>query len=172
MSPFQALSLRSGLRLGRGQPHQQRVLLQAEHLIQPADQTLQLSALEELDHSLQQKSVKSGMVHSLDSAEPNTDFFLLKMNDNFLAYQFEIYNIQNWAFDEGKKLLEEEKGCSGALSFWDWTPATDTEGPFVYLGLPFLMRGGCVERAIVSAGGPKIQCKGAGILIGRGTVSE
>lgn len=55
-----------------------------------------------------------------------------------------------------------ENGC-GALTGWEWHDATDTKGAFVYFNLPFWMKAGCVERAIASAGGPKIQCQGQGV---------
>ncbi|KAI4861986.1 hypothetical protein F4820DRAFT_451451 [Hypoxylon rubiginosum] len=56
--------------------------------------------------------------------------------DEGWGYRFEIYKIAYWATDGGKKLHNEENGCAG-----------------------------CIERAIVSAGGPKISCKGQGLDI-------
>lgn len=82
--------------------------------------------------------------------------------DSGLMWQFEIYNIQNWAADGGKKLKEEESGC-GLITGWDWEEASGTRAPQVHFYLPFLMKAGCVERAIVSAGGPKISCEPSGI---------
>lgn len=82
--------------------------------------------------------------------------------DAGFAYEFEIYNIWNWAADGGDSLHEEEDGC-GALTGWEWTDATDDYLPKVYFYLPFIMKEGCVERAIASAGGPEISCVGQGL---------
>ncbi|KAH8421671.1 Glycoside hydrolase [Colletotrichum scovillei] len=82
--------------------------------------------------------------------------------DSLVAWQFEIYNIEGWVTDGGKKLKEEEGGC-GAMTGWNWEEATSTRGAQVHFYLPFFMADGCVERAIVSAGGPKIPCKGSGL---------
>ncbi|KAI1123371.1 hypothetical protein F5Y10DRAFT_286254 [Nemania abortiva] len=75
-----------------------------------------------------------------------------------LFYMFEVYNIADWATDDGSKLHGEEKGC-GALTGWEWHSATPENYPRVYFNLPFFIKAGCVERAIVSAGGPKLQCE-------------
>ncbi|KAL2811859.1 hypothetical protein BJX63DRAFT_443829 [Aspergillus granulosus] len=56
-----------------------------------------------------------------------------------------------------EKLKDEEKGC-GALTGWDWNERTSTHLSRAYFNLPVLMKAGCVERAIVSAGGPKLSC--------------
>ncbi|KAJ9374868.1 CAZyme family GH18 [Paecilomyces variotii] len=79
--------------------------------------------------------------------------------DVAVAWAFEIYNIQNWATDGGKALHKQEDGC-GALTGWKWHEATDTELAHVYFNLPYFIKDGCVERAIVSAGGPKLSCQG------------
>lgn len=84
--------------------------------------------------------------------------------DSGLAWQFEIYNIQGWVTDGGKSLKEEESGC-GALTFWTWEDATGTKGAQVHFYLPFFIKSGCVERAIVSAGGPKIACDPSGVAL-------
>lgn len=87
--------------------------------------------------------------------------------DNFFYYVFEIYNIDGWVTDGGKKLREEEDGCA-TLTGWDWHPADDDSYAYVFFNLDFFIKAGCVERAIVSAGGPKISCKGGGIWWGEG----
>ncbi|RMZ84417.1 hypothetical protein DV738_g462, partial [Chaetothyriales sp. CBS 135597] len=76
-----------------------------------------------------------------------TDFF----------YIFEVYNIEGWSTDRGSRLKVEEKGC-GALTGWEWHEATLIHNARAYFNLPFIMKSGCVERAIVSAGGPKLSC--------------
>ncbi|KAK1997923.1 hypothetical protein LX36DRAFT_711244 [Colletotrichum falcatum] len=69
------------------------------------------------------------------------------------------YNIHGWATDGGKGLHDNENGC-GALTGWDWEAATDTKYAQVHFYLSFFMAPGCVERAIFSAGGPKISVGG------------
>lgn len=73
-------------------------------------------------------------------------------------YIFEVYNFAGWSTDGGSSLHHEEKGC-GALTGWVWNEQTDTHRSSAYFNLPFLMKDGCVERAIVSAGGPKLSCE-------------
>ncbi|KAI6756976.1 hypothetical protein HG530_011574 [Fusarium avenaceum] len=65
-------------------------------------------------------------------------------------------NIQDWAEDGGESLEKEERGC-GAIAKWDWK---EGHTPSVVFTLPFFMKAGCVERAIISAGGPELQCDG------------
>lgn len=80
-------------------------------------------------------------------------------------YTFEVYNIDNWSTDGGSKLKKEEKGC-GALTGWTWNERSSTSFASAYFNLPFFMKSGCVERAIVSAGGPKLSCEFKGYDIG------
>lgn len=87
---------------------------------------------------------------------------LTQFRDSGFFFQFEVYNIQNWALDHGSSLHNQENGC-GALTGWSWTDATGSNLAKVYFNLPFFIKAGCVERAIVSAGGPKISCQGGGI---------
>lgn len=87
--------------------------------------------------------------------------FLLLSDEDLVAYQFEIFNIAGWSTDEGAALHKQENGC-GALTFWTWNDATSSESAYVYFNLPFFIKSGCVERAIVSAGGPKLSCQGKG----------
>lgn len=68
-----------------------------------------------------------------------------------------MYNIDGWSTDGGASLKSEEKGC-GALTGWEWHERTSTRYAHAYFQLPFFMKSGCVERAIVSAGGPKLAC--------------
>ncbi|KAF4223780.1 hypothetical protein CNMCM8980_010274 [Aspergillus fumigatiaffinis] len=82
--------------------------------------------------------------------------------DSIFYYTFEIYNIDGWISDGGDSLNNEEGGC-GAMTGWDFHEETSDNYAYVYFNLPFFMKEGCVERAIVSAGGPKISCKGGGI---------
>ncbi|OAA37604.1 class V chitinase Chi100 [Beauveria brongniartii RCEF 3172] len=51
-----------------------------------------------------------------------------------------------------------ENGC-GALTGWSWQAETNEESIHVVFNLPLFIKDGCVERAIVSAGGPAISCK-------------
>ncbi|KAM0490029.1 hypothetical protein ACHAP8_011999 [Fusarium lateritium] len=74
-------------------------------------------------------------------------------------YKFEISDIFNLADDGGAKLKKEETGC-GAITDWDWQSGDNSNlGHMVFFNLPLFIKSGCVERAIVSAGGPKINCK-------------
>ncbi|KAF2634388.1 class V chitinase Chi100 [Massarina eburnea CBS 473.64] len=82
--------------------------------------------------------------------------------DEGWGWTFEVYNINGWSTDDGSSLKKEESGC-GALTGWDWHQATSTSFTYTYFNLPFFMKAGCVERAIVSAGGPKISCAGQGV---------
>lgn len=82
--------------------------------------------------------------------------------DEGWGWTFEIYNIDWWTSDGGDILKDQEKGC-GALTGWEWHPETDTQYAYAYFNLPFFISDGCVERAIVSAGGPKIDCTGHGL---------
>lgn len=79
--------------------------------------------------------------------------------DGTVYWEFHISGIFDWADDGGKKLKEEESGC-GALTNWKWLDGSNhNQGHQASFRLPFFMKSGCVERAIVSAGGPKIQCE-------------
>ncbi|KAI9688252.1 MAG: hypothetical protein M1822_001758 [Bathelium mastoideum] len=64
--------------------------------------------------------------------------------------------MNGWVGD-GSGLHKQEHGC-GALTDWDWHSVNGIS--WVTFNLPFFIKDGCVERAIVSAGGPKISCKG------------
>jgi chitinase len=65
--------------------------------------------------------------------------------------------------DGGASLEKQEKGY-GLVAYWNWVPATSTVGAYVHFFLPTVIRAGCVERAIVSAGGPKISWVGKGLI--------
>ncbi|KAL6805034.1 hypothetical protein GGI42DRAFT_323426 [Trichoderma sp. SZMC 28013] len=63
----------------------------------------------------------------------------------------------SWVLDdEGKSLKKEIQGC-GAVTGWEWFRRADDTRECRF-NLPLLMKKGCVERAIVSAGGPNIDC--------------
>lgn len=80
-------------------------------------------------------------------------------------YTFEVYNIANWSTDGGSKLKKKEKGC-GALTGWNWKERRSSSFAYAYFNLAFIMKYGCVERAIVSAGEPKLSCKFEGYDFG------
>ena len=86
---------------------------------------------------------------------------MLHLDEDLVAYQFEIFNIIGWSTDGGAALHQQEDGC-GALTFWTWNDATSSDAAYAYFDLPFFIKAGCVERAIVSAGGPKLSCQGQG----------
>ncbi|KAL2016673.1 hypothetical protein VTK56DRAFT_3175 [Thermocarpiscus australiensis] len=68
-----------------------------------------------------------------------------------------------WATDHGSRLHDEESGC-GTMTGWDWHDATWTKYAQTSFNLPFFIKDGCVERAIVSAGGPQLSCTGHGLF--------
>lgn len=82
--------------------------------------------------------------------------------DEGWGYTFEVFGISGWATNGGSSLHTQEDGC-GALTGWSWTAATSTQDEYVYFNLPFFIKDGCVERAIVSAAGPQISCQGQGL---------
>ncbi|KAI4202073.1 MAG: hypothetical protein LQ350_002862, partial [Teloschistes chrysophthalmus] len=87
--------------------------------------------------------------------------------DEAWGWKFEVYNINGWSTEGGPKLHKEEKGC-GALTGWSYNQKSS--GGDAYFNLPFFIKDGCVERAIVSAGGPKIKCHGHGL--GKRTLAD
>lgn len=67
--------------------------------------------------------------------------------------------------NDGGKLKHEEKGC-GALAGWQYE-TWSSETSYVMFNLHTLIRGGCVERAIRSVGGPDgLKCEGMGFFEG------
>ncbi|KAM3082460.1 hypothetical protein ACMFMF_002122 [Clarireedia jacksonii] len=82
-------------------------------------------------------------------------------------YTFAINHIGGWAGqDSGAALKKQEGGC-GALTEWKWHAAANGNDAYAYFNLPLLLTAGCVERAIFSAGGPKLSCIFEGVP-GRG----
>ncbi|KAI0431298.1 hypothetical protein F5Y09DRAFT_340842 [Xylaria sp. FL1042] len=75
-------------------------------------------------------------------------------------YVFRISEIKWWSLDGGSELHKQEKGC-GAIADWNCFK-NETMGDWVAFDLPFILKAGCVERAIVSAGGPKLSCQDEG----------
>ncbi|MCJ1450871.1 hypothetical protein MMC28_001205 [Mycoblastus sanguinarius] len=73
--------------------------------------------------------------------------------DEGWGWNFEVYNINGWSTDGGKGLHQQEDGC-GTLT---------VSGGQAYFNLDYFIKSGCVERAIASAGGPKISCKSQGL---------
>ena len=80
-------------------------------------------------------------------------------DDGFGDSTFEVYGVNGWAGSDGSKLFPEENGCgilSGFDFYTDWQDKfqgrlRDTQ--YAYFALSFF-KGGCVERAVHSAGGP------------------
>ena len=91
------------------------------------------------------------------------------------AYMFLIYDIDHWNVDEKDlqaKLRDEESGC-GAMTAWDFNGAINGSAGAKF-NLPTWLKAGCVERAIKSAGGPSISCKGHGthVFLGSDSVQD
>ena len=82
--------------------------------------------------------------------------------DETLFWRFEVYDINGWAGNNGDSLHHQEDGC-GDLTGWSWKTSDTGDHQYAYFNLPFIMKSGCVERAIASAGGPKgLSCSGEG----------
>ncbi|KAL7620478.1 hypothetical protein AAE478_009473 [Parahypoxylon ruwenzoriense] len=64
--------------------------------------------------------------------------------------------------DGGRKLRDEEDGRD-APTGWGWHSPTPSSYPLVYFNIDFFIKAGCIERAIVSASGPKISCECMGL---------
>lgn len=73
-------------------------------------------------------------------------------------FRFDIADMKgNWVWDdEGESLKSELKGC-GAMTGWEWFKRDDGTRECRF-NLPLIMKGGCVERALASAGGPETDC--------------
>jgi hypothetical protein len=97
------------------------------------------------------------------------------MWDEISAYMFLIYDVDHWDVDEddlSSSLKSQEKGC-GDMTAWDFSTDT-TNGTAAKFNLPILMKSGCVERAIHSAGGPDastFSCSGHGVHVFEGSDS-
>ncbi|KAK4194711.1 hypothetical protein QBC40DRAFT_290276 [Triangularia verruculosa] len=80
----------------------------------------------------------------------------------FIMFHFNLYGIvdnNGWT----NRVEGELRGC-GALTDWKYQAKSGSVLANIWFNLPFFIKEGCVERAIVSAGGPKISCKGGGLL--------
>ncbi|KAI0003190.1 hypothetical protein F4779DRAFT_602210 [Xylariaceae sp. FL0662B] len=106
-------------------------------------------------------TVASTPTHTTVTVTPTADCVFW---DEVWGWRFEIFNIAYWATDGGRKLQDEENGC-GDLTGWDWHSATSSSYPRAYFNIDFFIKAGCIERAVVSAGGPKISCNGKGVGI-------
>ena len=80
-------------------------------------------------------------------------------DDGFGDSAFEVYGINGWAGPGGSSLWHQENGC-GIVSGGEFytNGVSEFEGrvrdtQYAYFGLSFF-KGGCVERAVHSAGGP------------------
>ena len=117
-------------------------------------------------------SSASAAAKSAAAAVPSAACWILD-DDGFGDSAFEVYGINGWAGDGGSNLWKQEKGCgilSGQQFYTDGQ--SEFEGQlrntqYAYFGLSFF-KGGCVERAVHSAGGPppgngpsQIQCQHA-----------
>ena len=105
-------------------------------------------------------SASSASVASYSSAAavPSAGCWILS-DDGWGDSTFEVYGINGWAGPGGENLWEQEDGC-GIVSGPEWfTDGQDEfqgklrDTQYAYFGLSFF-KGGCVERAVHSAGGP------------------
>lgn len=97
-------------------------------------------------------------VYASAAAVPSAGCWILS-DDGYGDSSFEVYGINGWAGSEGENLFEQEEGCGILTGFRFHTDEQDEfEGQmrdtqYAYFGLSFF-KGGCVERAVHSAGGP------------------
>ena len=103
-------------------------------------------------------SSASAAAWSSAAAVPSAACWILS-DDGFGDSAFEVYGINGWAGTDGEKLWQQEDGC-GIVSGPEWYTdgVSEFEGQkrdtqYAYFGLGFF-KGGCVERAVHSAGGP------------------
>ena len=103
-------------------------------------------------------SSASDAAWSSAAAVPSAACWILD-DDGFGDSAFEVYGINGWAGDGGSKLWDQETGCgivSGGEFFTDGQSMFEgrlRDTQYAYFGLSFF-KGGCVERAVHSAGGP------------------
>ncbi|KAL9598709.1 MAG: hypothetical protein Q9219_004322 [cf. Caloplaca sp. 3 TL-2023] len=92
----------------------------------------------------------------------NPDYVECYQEDEILFFQTWLTKMTGpWIADGGKKLRSEVSGC-GSMTGWHWTKdKNDGQGAAVTFRTQPLMKFGCVERAIRSAGGPKVACYGS-----------
>ena len=103
-------------------------------------------------------SSASNAAWSSAAAVPSAACWILA-DDGLGDSSFEVYGINGWAGSGGSKLWQQEDGC-GILSGREFytNGQSEFEGrlrdtQYAYFGLSFF-KGGCVERAVHSAGGP------------------
>ncbi|KKA18785.1 Uncharacterized protein T310_7252 [Rasamsonia emersonii CBS 393.64] len=103
-------------------------------------------------------AAEASAVWAIEAAVPSASCQILE-DDGFGDSVFEVYGINGWA-GNGVELFVQEKGC-GLISGYEFH--TDGEAEFkgvmrntqyAFFGLSFF-KGGCVERAVHSAGGPE-----------------
>lgn len=103
-------------------------------------------------------SSASDAAWSSAAAVPSAACWILD-DDGFGDSAFEVYGINGWAGDGGSKLWDQENGCgivSGGEFYTDGHSMFEgrlRDTQYAYFGLSFF-KGGCVERAVHSAGGP------------------
>ncbi|TEY86654.1 hypothetical protein BOTCAL_0004g00080 [Botryotinia calthae] len=84
--------------------------------------------------------------------------------DEGWGWTFKLTDIEYWSTDGGAALKKQEDGC-GDVTGWSYTDATSSETAYASWNIDFFIKDGCVERAIVSAGGPKISCTGHSLSV-------
>ena len=108
--------------------------------------------------SIASASSASDAAWSSAAAVPSAACWILD-DDGFGDSAFEVYGINGWAGDGGSKLWDQENGCgivSGGEFYTDGQSMFEgrlRDTQYAYFGLSFF-KGGCVERAVHSAGGP------------------
>lgn len=97
------------------------------------------------------------------AAKPSANC-IIEGDDGWGTSSFKVDGINDWAGDNGELLLNQEKGC-GMWDNWHWYTGVsrnfegkprDTQ--IATFDLDFF-KGGCVEDAIATAGGPRLTCQ-------------
>ncbi|KAF2089083.1 hypothetical protein K490DRAFT_55682 [Saccharata proteae CBS 121410] len=106
-------------------------------------------------------SAASAASTSAATATPTTDCYL--WDDLSVAYAIEITPMNSWSLPSGASLHQQLKGC-GTVTDWqfgNWTNGTQ----WASFDIDILIKSGCIERAIHSAGGPQgLKCAGMGFF--------
>ena len=93
------------------------------------------------------------------AAVPSAGCWILN-DDGFGDSAFQVYGINGWAGSDGSKLFNQESGCGILSGFEFYTDRQEDfkgrlrDTQYALFGLSFF-KGGCVERAVHSAGGPQ-----------------
>ena len=105
---------------------------------------------------------------SAAAAAPSAECWILEDYGFFgESSLFQVYGINGWAGDDGYEFFDEESGC-GLIEEFDFFDDSQDEFQGRMRDTQWAIfdvtafKGGCIERAIISAGGPEISCSHGG----------